>query len=96
MISSDHPCGPLDPLANLRTAVDPGGSRPAAQALTPVEAVRAATVGARRSLGVTGGGALVPGAAATLAVCTGDPFAPGTAVAETWVAGARVWPRPSR
>ena len=96
VISSDHPCGPLDPLGNLRAAAgrtfDSRSPRQAGQALTPVEAVRAATVSAVRSLGLTDRGALVPGAAATMTICTGDPFTPGTRVAETWIAGARAWP----
>ena len=96
VISSDHPCGPLDPLDNLRAAAGrtPDARRPrqAGQTLTPAEAVRGATVSARRSLDLPDRGALVPGAAATLTICTGDPFAPGTRVAETWIAGARVWP----
>jgi hypothetical protein len=96
VISSDHPCGPLDPLGNLRAAADPtldtGTPRHAGQALAPAEAVRAATVSAKQSLGLTDSGALVPGATATMTICTGDPFAPDTRVAETWIAGARVWP----
>jgi predicted amidohydrolase YtcJ len=96
VISSDHPCGPLDPLGNLRAAAgrtpDSGKPRQSGQALTPSEAVRAASVSAMRSLDVTDRGALVPGAAATMTICTGDPFSPDTRVAETWIAGTRVWP----
>jgi predicted amidohydrolase YtcJ len=96
VISSDHPCGPLDPLGNLRTAVSralgTGELLQPGQALTPGEAVRAATVGAARSLGAEGSNGLVPGEAATLTICAGDPFTPGSRVAETWIAGARAWP----
>jgi hypothetical protein len=27
-----------------------------------------------------------------MTICTGDPFSPDTRVAETWIAGARIWP----
>ena len=98
VISSDHPCGPLDPLGNLRTAVSralgTGELLQHGQALTPAEAVRAATVGAARSLGTEGSNGLVAGEAATMTILTGDPFSPGTRVAETWIAGARAWPPP--
>lgn len=97
-ISSDHPCGPLDPLHNLRHAVTremPGGERFApSEALTPSQALRAATAGGAAAVGFAGDGLLVPGAKADLAVCSGDPFAPGTRVASTWVAGERVFPSP--
>jgi predicted amidohydrolase YtcJ len=95
-ISSDHPCGPLDPLHNLRLAVTrrlPGGAALApAEALSPGDALRAATAGGAAAVGFPGEGALSPGAPADLAVCTGDPFGEGSRVASTWVAGRRVWP----
>jgi len=94
-ISSDHPSGPLDPLGNLRAAVDRQiGDAQALQpdqALTEREAVRAATVAAARSLGLPGGG-LAAGQPADLVVCTGHPFAPGTRIAQTWIAGDQAWP----
>ncbi len=98
-ISSDYPCGPLDPLHNLRVAVG-RGSGPASQALqpdqalTPQEAVRALTVAAAASLHAPGGGGLAPGEAADLAVCDGDPFAPSTRVTQTWIAGKVAWRAP--
>lgn len=95
-ISSDHPCGPLDPLHNLRQAVTralPGGGRLAArEALTPSEALRAATAGGAAAVGFAGQGLLLPGAVADLVVCSGDPGAAGTRVASTWIAGRRVHP----
>lgn len=90
-ISSDHPCGPLDPLHNLRRAVDrrlDGGRLQPEQAITPAEAVTAMTAGGAAALGVPAEQAtLVPGAPADLAVCDGDPFDEATRVVETWVAG---------
>ncbi|WP_225730255.1 MULTISPECIES: amidohydrolase family protein [unclassified Nocardia] len=95
VLSSDHPCGPLDPLGNLRTAVGRRGRDGAVvqadQALAPAAAVRAATVTAAASLGISDRGALSPGQAADLVVCDGDPFDPATRVTQTWVAGEKVW-----
>jgi predicted amidohydrolase YtcJ len=95
VISSDHPSGPLDPLANLRAAVgrhtSDGQALQPGQALTEQEAVRAATVAAAASLGLPGGG-LTAGQPADLVVCTGHPFAPGTRIAQTWIAGQQAWP----
>jgi predicted amidohydrolase YtcJ len=99
-ISSDYPCGPLDPLHNLRVAVERRGSGPGSQALQPdqalthQEAVRALTVAAAASLHAPGGGGLAPGEAADLVVCDGDPFAPSTRVTQTWIAGKVAWRTP--
>ncbi len=100
MLSSDYPCGPLDPLHNLRAAVDrrlpDGRTLQPDQALTPQEAVRAATVDAAASLGLgtPARAGLVPGEPADLVVCDGDPFTPATRVTQTWVAGTLAWPTP--
>jgi predicted amidohydrolase YtcJ len=97
-ISSDHPCGPLDPLHNLRRAVDRRlgvGTLQPEQAITPVEAVEAMTAGGAAALGVPAHQAtLVPGAPADLAVLDGDPFDERVRVVETWVAGTPVASRP--
>ena len=61
------------------------------QALTPPEAVRAVTVQAAASLGAPAGGGIAPGQPADLAICSGDPFEPGTRVVQTWVAGQIAW-----
>jgi hypothetical protein len=95
-ISSDHPCGPLDPLHNLRHAVSrqlPDGERlAAAEAITQREALHAATAGGAAAVGFASEGTLVAGAAADLVVCSGDPFAESSRVESTWVAGRRAWP----
>jgi predicted amidohydrolase YtcJ len=95
VLSSDHPSGPLDPLANLRAAVDrklPGGRElQPEQALSRQEAVRAATVTAAASLGAPGSCGIQPGQPADLVICDGDPFAPATRVTQTWVAGTIAW-----
>lgn len=93
-LASDYPAGPLDPLANLRSAVHrtlpDGRVLQPAQALTPTEAVRGLTTAAARSLGLPAGG-LTPGERADLAVCDGDPFEPGSRVVQTWIDGHPVW-----
>ncbi len=95
-ISSDHPCGPLDPLHNLRHAVSRRMSNgvPIApqEAITRSEAMRAATAGGAAAVGFAGEGMLRPGCAADLAICSGDPFDESTRVTGTWVAGKRVFP----
>jgi predicted amidohydrolase YtcJ len=91
-ISSDHPCGPLDPLHNLRRAVDRRtrlGRLQPEEAIDAVTAIEAATAGGARAIGLPVRAAtLVPGAPADLAVCDGDPFDPATRVVQTWVEGA--------
>jgi predicted amidohydrolase YtcJ len=96
-IGSDHPAGPLDPLANLRLAVGralPDGTplQPG-QALTPSEAVRGYTTAAAAALGAPGAGGLAPGEAADLVVCDADPFDPAARITRVWVAGRPAWPR---
>ncbi len=95
VLSSDHPSGPLDPLANLRAAVDRrfqgGRELQPEQALSRQQAVRAATVTAAASLGAPAAGGIQPGEPADLIICDGDPFAPATRVTQTWVAGTVAW-----
>jgi predicted amidohydrolase YtcJ len=98
-LSSDHPCGSVDPLHNLRAAVQrrrpvPGGMDVPLQpdqALTASEAVRAATVTAATSLHAPGTGGLAPGEAADFVICDGDPFQSSTRVVQTWIGGTPVW-----
>jgi predicted amidohydrolase YtcJ len=96
-ISSDGPTRPGSALDDLRAAVDRIGvdGRPVvpAQAITRVEALRAATVGGAEACGVAAvKGSIEPGKQADFAVLSGDPFDPGTSVLETWIAGRKVWP----
>jgi predicted amidohydrolase YtcJ len=98
-LSSDHPCGSVDPLHNLRAAVQRRFTGPDGQpnqvqpdqALSPSEAVRAATVTAATSLHAPGAGGLAPGEIADFAICHADPFHDGTRVAQTWIGGRAVW-----
>jgi predicted amidohydrolase YtcJ len=97
IISSDYPSGPLDPLANLRAAVDrrypDGRELQPEQALSREQAVRALTITAAASLGAPGAGGIQPGQPADLVICDGDPFASATHVTQTWVAGTAEWSR---
>jgi predicted amidohydrolase YtcJ len=92
-LSSDHPCGAVDPLHNLRAAVDRRRPVPLQpdQALTPSEAVRAATVTAATALHAHGAGGLAPGETADFVICDGDPFHHRTRVVQTWIGGTPVW-----
>ena len=98
-LSSDHPCGPVDPLPNVRAAIHRQFTGPdgqlmqlqPGQALTPGEAVRAATVTAATSLHAPGAGGLAPGEVADFVICDGDPFQHGTRVVQTWIGGRPVW-----
>ncbi|MCF6523520.1 amidohydrolase family protein [Streptomyces sp. JJ36] len=95
-ISSDHPCGPLDPLGNLRYAVHrrtpDGRELDAGQALRPGEAVQAAgPVAARQLDGPDRPAGLEPGAPADLVLCDGEPAAEATRAVATYVGGRRVW-----
>src|SRR6266536_2973017 len=98
-LSSDHPCGPVDPLPNVRAAIHRQFTGPdgqlmqlqPGQALTPGEAVRVATVTAATSLHAPGAGGLAPGEIADFVICDGDPFQHGTRVVQTWIGGRPVW-----
>jgi predicted amidohydrolase YtcJ len=98
-ISSDGPTAPGSALDNLRAAVErrtPDGDvvRPDL-AITPSEALRAATLGGAEACGMDRTkGSLELGKQADLAVLTGDPFDHSTRVLETWVAGARAYAAP--
>ena len=80
-LSSDYPCGEVDPLHNLRAAVQrqiagrDGEDRPLQpeQAITPAEAVRAATVTAAAALQAPGAGGLAPARPRTSSSATATP-----------------------
>ena len=95
-LSSDAPTADWPPLATMPVAVSrrtvEGNVIARQEAITPAEALRAQTLAGARLLGLEAAGAILPGHRADLAVLSGDPFAPGTEVRETWVAGTRVWP----
>jgi predicted amidohydrolase YtcJ len=94
-ISSDNPCGPLDPLHNLRMAVErrmPDGRVVDAREAVSIEtAVAAYTTGGQRAISGSLLTGLAPGNPADLAVLSGHPLDPATQVTETWIAGQRVF-----
>jgi predicted amidohydrolase YtcJ len=96
-ISSDGPTAPGTALENMRAAVeriaDDGRPIRPDLALSPIEALRAATIGGAEACGVADvKGALAPGKHADFAVLSGNQFDPSTRVLEAWVAGQRVHP----
>ncbi|WP_157252177.1 amidohydrolase family protein [Nonomuraea typhae] len=90
VFSSDHPCGFLDPLVNLRLAAGRTGTQPE-EAVERSTAVAAASTWAAASIGAPGAGGLAAGECADLVVCDGDPFTAGTRVVQTWVSGNIAW-----
>jgi predicted amidohydrolase YtcJ len=98
IMSSDYPCGPLDPLHNMRCAVErknKGGAVYLEQeAVGHEEAVYAYTVaGAQGLSGVSKAGIEID-AAADFVILSADPFAHATTVESTWIDGKRVYPHP--
>jgi predicted amidohydrolase YtcJ len=74
---TDHPIGPLDPLAaihGMTTRTTPAGLLGPEHAINRVEALRLYTVAGAQFLGTPGTGTLVPGAPADLVAYPADPF----------------------
>jgi predicted amidohydrolase YtcJ len=94
-LSSDNPCGPLDPLRNIRMAVErriADGRKVDAREAIPVEAAVAAyTLGGFRAIHGVAGGGLNVGATADFVILDGHPMSPGSRVVETWVGGQLAW-----
>jgi predicted amidohydrolase YtcJ len=99
-LSSDHPCGPLDPLVNIRCAVqrrlDDGRPFDEAEAIATDVAVDAYTRGGFQAIHGAPGPGLDPGAPADFAVLSGPPDAAGTRVLRTWIAGREAWRSPEQ
>ena len=93
-ISSDGPCGPDDPLYNMRRAVDrkkaDGSLLDPDERIGREDALAAVTFGGSDSMGVDNRG-LQTGASATFCVIDGDPFAESSRVVQTWIDGERVY-----
>lgn len=94
-MSSDYPCGPLDPLHNMRCAVDrrlPDG-RPylEMEAVTPEEAVYGYTLGAMKGITGRAKAGIEVGAPADFVILSSDPFQHGAVVESTWIAGDKVY-----
>lgn len=99
-LSSDHPCAPLDPLLNLRAAVNrrhgDGPVIDAREAIGAQEAVRAYTTGGYRAIHGRPGPGLAAGAPADFVVLSHHPMDLACRVLETWVGGTLAWSADSR
>jgi predicted amidohydrolase YtcJ len=97
-LSSDYPCGPLDPLVNIREAIErrvpDGRSFDAAEAVSASQAVAAYSIGGAHCVHGKPGEGLSTGALADFAVLSGPPGARETRVLRTWVGGSEVWRAP--
>ncbi len=96
--SSDNPCGPLDPLRNIRMAaerrISDGRVVDAREAVTIEEAVAAYTLGGFQAIHGVAGRGLDAGAAADFVILDGHPMLPASRVVETWIGGRLAWPAP--
>ena len=95
IISSDYPCGPLDPLHNMRCAVEraiPGGAIfLEREAVTPEEAVYASTIAGSKGISGEPKAGIETDAPADFVILSGDPFAHATVVDSTWINGEKVY-----
>jgi predicted amidohydrolase YtcJ len=74
---TDHPIGPLDPLAaihGMTTRATPAGLLGPEHAISRTEAIRLYTIAGAHFLGQPGAGTLVPGALADMVAYPADPF----------------------
>ena len=95
ILSSDYPCGPLDPLHNMRCAVERkikgDGVYLENEAIGHEEAVYAYTIaGSKGITGIAKSGMEID-KAADFIVLNGDPFAHATTVESTWIGGEKVY-----
>jgi predicted amidohydrolase YtcJ len=94
-LSSDNPCGPLDPLHNIRMAVErrfaDGRVVDAREAITVEQAVAAYTTGGFQAIHGVPGRGLAVGAPADFVVLDGPPMHAKSRVLETWIDGRLAW-----
>lgn len=95
IMSSDYPCGPLDPLHNMRCAVERKikGDRVylEREAVCREDAVHAYTVAGSKGITGLAKPGIEIGAAADFVVLSGDPFVHSTRVESTWIGGEKVY-----
>ena len=95
IMSSDYPCGPLDPLHNMRCAVDRkiNGGRVYLEneAVCHEEAVYAYTIAGAKGIAGWPKPGIEVNEAADFIVLSGDPFVYSTAVESTWIDGNKVY-----
>ena len=95
IMSSDYPCGPLDPLHNMRCAVDRrikgGRVYLEEESVAHEDAVYAYTIaGSRGVTGISKSG-IEADKPADFVVLSGDPFTHSTVVSSTWINGEKVY-----
>jgi len=94
-LSSDYPCGPLDPLFNIRQAIErrvpDGRVFDGAEAVSVSTAVAAYSAGATRAIHGTPGPGLAAGVPADFVVLSGPPGERDTRVLRTWIGGREAW-----
>ena len=94
-LSSDNPCGPLDPLHNIRMAVErriaDGRVVDAREAITVEQAVAAYTTGGFQAIHGVAGGGLGVGAPADFVIVDAHPMSARCRVVETWIGGRLAW-----
>lgn len=99
-LSSDYPCGPLDPLFNIRQAierrVDDGRVFDEAEAVSASVAVAAYSSGGAHCIHGKPSAGLSVGAPADFVVLSGPPGARDTRVLRTWIGGREAWRGPDQ
>jgi hypothetical protein len=99
-LSSDYPCGPLEPLFNIRQAierrVEGGRVFDEAEAVSASVAVAAYSSGGARCIHGKPSAGLSVGAPADFVVLSGPPGARDTRVLCTWIGGREAWRAPDQ
>lgn len=97
-LSSDYPCGPLEPLFNIRESIDrrvpDGRTFDHEESLTASQAVAAYSIGGAHCIHGSPSEGLSVGAPADFVVLSGPPGVRETRVLRTWIAGREVWRAP--
>lgn len=95
-LSSDNPCGPLNPLENIQSAITRkaynGRVINPNEALTISEAMNGYSTGGYLAIHGKYGGGLAKGENADLCILSGSPDHSQTRVLSTWINGKEVWP----
>ncbi len=97
-LSSDNPCGPLDPLANIQDAVarrlEDRRIVDGREAVSLQQAIAAYTTGGHRAIHGQSAAGLNPGAPADFVILNGAPNLASSRVIETYIDGQKAWPIP--
>jgi predicted amidohydrolase YtcJ len=96
-LSSDNPCGPLNPLENIRRAVNRNTSSgyifDKKESLTMSEAIRAYSIVGNQAIHGREGKGLELGAEADMTILNGHPENNFSEVISTWIDGVEVYSR---